>query len=144
MELKVSVKQLGKKHPVLKEQALEIPYHQPAISLEQLLRLIVEQQVARYNTLQVQNEEEGTVQKPLHEYLGPLMEMGKVGFGGTYQSQKASVEEAQEVALQAFKDGLYAVFQGEEELSDLQQQIDLQLQQTFTFIRLTFLAGSIW
>jgi hypothetical protein len=144
MELKVSVKQLGKKHPILKEQALEIAYDQPSITLEQLLLLIVEQQVARYNALQVQNEEEGTVQKPLHEYLGPLMEMGKVGFGGTYQSQKVNVEEAQDVALQAYKDGLFAVFQGEEECSDLQQHIDLQLQQTFTFIRLTFLAGSIW
>ncbi|MCQ4142560.1 hypothetical protein, partial [Chryseobacterium sp. EO14] len=58
MEIKVTVKQLGKKHPILAEQKLDISYNDADISLENLLQLIVQQQVESFNAKSFELEDE--------------------------------------------------------------------------------------
>lgn len=144
MEIKVTVKQLGKKHPVLSEQKIDIAYDDSNISLENLLKLIVQQQVEAFNAKSFELEDEDYTKIPTDNYLNILTDTGKVGFGSIYNLKKADVQKAQENAIQAFEDGMFAVFYNDEQLEDLTQIIDLNLQHTFTFIRLTFLAGSYW
>lgn len=144
MEIKVTVKQLGKKHPVLSEQKIEIAYEGSNISLENLLELIVQQQVDAFNAKSFELEDEDYAKIPQDSYLNILTDTGKVGFGSIYNLKKADVQKAQENAIQAFEDGMFAVFYNDEQLEDLTQTIDLSLQHPFTFIRLTFLAGSYW
>lgn len=144
MEIKVTVKQLGRKHPVLSEQILDIAHHESTISLEHLLKLVVQQQVDAFNAKSFELEDEDYTKIPQDNYLNILTDTGKVGFGSIYNEKRANLEKAQENAIQAFEDGMFAVFYNDEQLENLSQTIDLSLQHTFTFIRLTFLAGSYW
>lgn len=144
MEIKVTVKQLGKKHPVLSEQKIEISYENSNITLEYLLQLIVQQQVEAFNTKSFELEDQDDTKIPQDNYLNILTDTGKAGFGSIYNLKKADVDKAQENVIQAFEDGMFAVFYNDEQLEDLSQTIDLNLSYTFTFIRLTFLAGSYW
>lgn len=144
MEIRVTVKQLGKKHPVLSEQNIEIAYEDSNISLENLLKLIVQQQVAAFNAKSFEREDEDDTKIPQDHYLNILTDTGKVVFGSIYNLKKADVQKAETNAIQAFEDGLFAVFYNDEQLESLTQTIDLSSQHPFTFIRLAFLAGSYW
>lgn len=144
MEIKVTVKQLGRKHPVLSEQKLDIAHDENTISLKNLLQLIVQQQVEAFNAKSFELEDEDYTKIPQENYLNILTDTGKVGFGSIYNDKKADLEKAQENAIQAFEDGMFAVFYNDEQLENLAQPIDLSLNHSFTFIRLTFLAGSYW
>lgn len=144
MKIKVTVKQLGKKSAILSEQYIDIAHFEGSISLEHLLQLIVQQQVETFNSKSFELEDEDYTKIPQENYLNILTNTGKVGFGSIYNERKADLKKAQENTIQAFKDGMFAVFYNEEQLEDLTQIIDLNLQHTFTFIRLTFLAGSYW
>ncbi|MBL1219311.1 hypothetical protein JET18_00555 [Chryseobacterium sp. L7] len=144
MEIKVTVKQLGKKHPVLSEQKLEIGYDDSKISLEELLKLIVQQQVEAFNARSFELEDTDYAKTPSENYLNILTDTGKAGFGSIYNEKKANLQKVQENAVQAFEDGMFAVFYNDGQLENLSETIDLSLKHTFTFIRLTFLAGSYW
>ncbi|MCQ9634904.1 hypothetical protein MP477_08070 [Chryseobacterium sp. WG23] len=144
MEIKVTVKQLGKKRPVLSEQKIEISYKDSNITLEHLLQLIVQQQVEAFNAKSFELEDQDDTKIPRDNYLNILTDTGKAGFGSIYNLKKADVYKAQENAIQAFEDGMFAVFYNDEQLEGLSQTIDLSTPYTFTFIRLTFLAGSYW
>ena len=43
-----------------------------------------------------------------------------------------------------FQDGLFRVFLGDTELTELDEKLELQEGDTVTFIRLTMLAGRMW
>lgn len=144
MEIKVSVKQLGRKHPVLSEQKIDIAHNENTISLKNLLQIIVRQQVEAFNAKSFELEDEDYTKIPQENYLNILTDTGKVGFGSIYNDKKANLEKAQENAIQAFEDGMFAVFYNDEQLENLTQTIDLSTNHSFTFIRLTFLAGSYW
>jgi hypothetical protein len=144
MEINITVKQLGKKHPVLVGEKIEIAYNESNISLGNLLRLIVQQQVETFNAKSFEQENEDKLKIPKENYLNILTDTGKAGFGSIYNQKRADTERAQENAIQAFEDGIFAVFYNDEQLENLNQIINLSLQHTFTFIRLTFLAGSYW
>src|ERR1700750_667879 len=140
MEIKVTVKQLGRKHPVLSEQKLEIKYDDSRIVLEDLLQLIVQQQVEAFNAQSFELEDTDYTKIPSENYLNILTDTGKAGFGSIYNEKKANLQKAQENAVQAFEDGMFAVFYNDEQLENLSETIDLGIEYTFTFIRLTFLA----
>lgn len=144
MKINVTVKQLGRKHPILTTEPLEIAFEGSDISLENLLRLVVRQQVEAFNVKSFELEDEDYAKIPTENYLNILTDTGKVGFGSIYNQKKADLEKAQENVIQAFEDGMFAVFYNDEQLDNLTQNINLSLQHTLTFIRLTFLAGSYW
>ena len=144
MEIKVTVKQLGRKHPLIGQQPLEIDHHTEKISLKQFLTLVVTQQVQTYQKKTAVSDSEDTLHPPQNNYLQILTDTGKAGFGNIYNDKQVNLELAIENALLAFEDGIFAVFQGDEQLESLPQIINLNLNLPFTFIRLTFLAGSYW
>lgn len=141
MQITISVKQPGRKHAVIDRQVLEIAGITDHPSLRELLVAVVKQQVAAYNN------------KPLEKNILPFLSpeqvndisaTGKAGFGSIYNEHKADAEKAQATALQAFEDGLFAVFINDKELKNLTEKFSLDSLTIVTFIRLTFLAGSIW
>ncbi|NLU92548.1 hypothetical protein [Chitinophaga sp. Ak27] len=141
MQITISVKQPGRKHALIDRQMLEIADLPDHPSLRELLLAVVAQQVADYNS------------KPLEKNLLPflssgevadLVTTGKAGFGSIYNEHKADREKAQETALQAFADGLFAVFIDDEEIKKITDHFSLNSHTVITFVRLTFLAGSIW
>ncbi|WP_212004605.1 hypothetical protein [Chitinophaga sp. HK235] len=141
MDLIINAKQAGRKHALIEKQKIVIDDLPESPSLRVLLNAVVKQQVTAYND------------KPLEKNLLPFLSneqidsqtnTGKVGFGAIYNENKADLAKAQDVALQAYEDGLFAVFADEEELQDLDRTFVLKPETVVTFIRLTFLAGSYW
>ena len=141
MELKISAKQLGKKHPLIENKIIEIGDIGPHPTLQEVLNAVVAQQVHEYNS------------KPAEKSLLPFLDTtsieeqavaGKVGFGSIYNENKADLVKAQQSAIQAFEDGLFVVFAGDEQLTALKNIISLTPDTVVTFIRLSFLAGSYW
>lgn len=144
MKINIAVKQLGKKHPLIAPTEVEIEEMEPPHTLRKLVEAIVQQQVEQYNQKNIENDEEGTVQRPLNNYLSILTDTGKAGFNSIYNQNKANLAEAQSAAIQAFEDGLFSVFLNDEELRHLDEEILLAPDSILIFIRLTFLAGSFW
>lgn len=141
MEITVKAKQAGRKHALIENKKIKIEDIGAKPSLEILLKAVVKQQVAEFND------------KPAEKNLLPFLskdeieksaEIGKVGFGSVYNENKADLTVAQETALQAFEDGLFAVFVNDEEIQKLGETVELNDKTVVTFIRLTFLAGSYW
>jgi hypothetical protein len=141
MQITVKVKQAGKKHALIENRRIEIENIGKQPLLSDLIKAIVKHQVEEFNA------------KPLEKNLLPFLskdeiaqkaEGGKVGFGSIYNEQKADVEKAQETALLAFEDGIFSVFADDEEIKKLDEKIRIEDATVFTFIRLTFLAGSYW
>ncbi|MFB9076611.1 hypothetical protein ACFFLS_25380 [Flavobacterium procerum] len=144
MNISISVKQLGKKHPLLQEKSIALDIENPVISTQKLIESIVEYQVQLFHASSFEFEDEDKIHLPKENYLPILTDTGKVGFGALYNHNKVDLAKAQENAILAFEDGLYAVFYGDDQLETLSEEIDLSKNKSITFIRLTFLAGSYW
>lgn len=141
MKICYSVKQLGKKHPIINKDYLEIEPLQQPTTLRLLLKAIVSQQVTAYN-----DKKEGpNILTILNTgQIQAASQQGKVSFGDSENTTLAVETTAIETALQAFEDGLFAVFLEEEQIEYLEEALDFDESKVFSFIRLTFLAGSIW
>ncbi|SFC94110.1 hypothetical protein [Flavobacterium phragmitis] len=144
MNISISVKQLGKKHPILQEKSIALDIENPVITTQKLIESIVEYQVQLFHASSFEFEDEDKIHLPKENYLPILTDTGKVGFGALYNHNKVDLAKAQENAIVAFEDGMYAVFYGEDQLETLSEEIDLSKNKALTFIRLTFLAGSYW
>jgi hypothetical protein len=144
MDLIISVKQLGKKHPILHENRIELAIKTPFVTTRELIELVVDYQVQLFNTSSFEWDEEDKTHLPKENYLPILTDTGKIGFGAIYNHNKVNATVAQENAVLAFEDGLYAVFYGDDQLETLSDEVNLSDNKTITFIRLTFLAGSYW
>lgn len=139
MQIYVQVKALGKRRPILNKLPREIPDN--LTSLQEFLTEIVRQEVESYNR---KGEDVQLIPFLTKEELENQTETGKVGFGRIYSDRKADLAKATENAIQCYKDGLVRVFRNEDELTDLEGPLTIQAEDSFTFIRLTFLAGRMW
>ncbi|MEL1254436.1 hypothetical protein AAEO57_11660 [Flavobacterium sp. DGU38] len=144
MNISISVKKLGKKHPLLQEKSIALAIENPVITTQKLIESIVDHQVQLFHASSFEFEDEDKIHLPKENYLPILTDTGKAGFGAIYNHNKVNLIKAQETAIQAFEDGLYAIFYGDDQLETLTEQIDLSQNKAITFIRLTFLAGSYW
>jgi len=85
------------------------------------------------------------IDEPLtKEQLESMREVGKFAFGVHYNSNSVDVAKATQVAVDAVKDGLVRVFMGDDELTDLEENIRITKGDAFTFVRLTMLSGRMW
>ncbi|MHC0447669.1 hypothetical protein ACWA1F_19830 [Flavobacterium sp. 3-218] len=144
MNISISVKQLGKKHPLLQEKSIALDIENPVITTQKLIESIVDHQVQLFRSSSFEFEDEDKIHLPKENYLPILTDTGKVGFGAIYNHNQVDLAKAQENAIVAFEDGLYAVFYGDDQLETLSEEIDLSQNKNIMFIRLTFLAGSYW
>lgn len=144
MNVSISVKQLGRKHPILQEKNISLDTSEPIVFVRTFIELVVKQQVELFHSASFEFEDEDKIHLPKENYLPILTDTGKVGFGALYNHNKVDLIKAQENAILAFEDGLYAVFYDDDQLESLDEEIDLSQNKSIAFIRLTFLAGSYW
>ena len=139
MKIYVRAKTLAKKKDVLAPIEYVVP--EGIVSLRMLLTAIVEREVDFYN------QKETDVQMiPFltQDQLDNQAATGKVSFGRIYSDKKADAPKAVANAIQCWEDGLVRVFQNDTELTTLDDPIEIRENDVFTFLRLTFLAGSMW
>ena len=135
----VRVKALGKKKDILIPTEYTIP--EGIVSLRMLLTAIVEREVDSYNQKETDVQ---LIPFLTQEQLDNQAATGKVSFGRVYSDKKADAPKAVANAIQCWEDGLIRVFQNDVELEKLDDLINICENDVFTFIRLTFLAGSMW
>lgn len=135
--ISLRLKRLGKKrlHTVPYKVATDVK------TLADLIRAAVSGEVARFNASREAPK--------LFAFLTPAeiqaqAEDGKVGFGDLASTDKADLETAVEVALQAHADGVFLVFIDDDEFRSLSEEITLEDGNVVTFLRLTFLTGTLW
>ena len=138
MELHYSILQLGKKRPILAPTALPLPDLASPCPLTTLLAAIVAQQVQAYEARQTSGP---LLQALTSTQLDRAAQQGKVDFGDRLNDQVVDLAQAQNNALQAFEDGLYAIFADGQQLTELEAAIDWAAVGCFNFLRLTFLSG---
>lgn len=138
MKVFINVKSLGKKK-ALEPVIYEIP--DGIETLREFLIELVRMEVKAYN-------EKGTDKQHIfflsEEEIANQSQTGKVGFGRIYSEKKADAAKAEANALMCFEDGLVKVYQNETELESLEQEMQIREGDTFTLLRLTFLAGRLW
>jgi hypothetical protein len=143
MLVKISAKQLGKKSPIFENQEIELNLDATSTSVSDFLAAVVDAQVKKFQSASFEKEDEDKTHAALNNYLSDLLSTGKAGFGALYNLNPVDIQKAKQHAIQAFEDGIFALFQGEEQI-DINSTIDLTKNEPFVFIRLTFLTGSYW
>ncbi len=140
MHLSFTLKSLGKKKAFIKDVGIDIDI--PAnTSIKELLLKVVSQQVKAFN----ERKGDSNLLVYLNEdMLNQVSKTGSVKFNEQYNAIQADEEKAKEAVLLAFEDGLIALFINDNQMEDVNQTITLKENDSITFIRLTFLAGSIW
>lgn len=109
------------------------------------LRELIEESVRTCIQAYRRRADEACHPSPLtDEQWDEMKEIGKFAFGVHYNDREVDESKAVETAIQAFNDGLVRIFRGFDELTELNGGIDVSDGDTFTFVRLTMLTGSIW
>jgi hypothetical protein len=141
MQIFVSLKNIGSKRPAIKKQRLDLGNLSEFPSLKEVIAAIVNLEVDKYNDKEAQKQ---LFDHLLETKIHDMADTGKVGFGTKYNENSADTKKSVDVALQAFEDGMYAVFLEEEQIESLDSKLEMNEDSILTFVRLTFLAGSIW
>lgn len=139
MKIYASVKSVGKRRPVLEKVLYEIPDDVKSVKafISEIVRIEVEKYNAKGTDMQI-------IPFLTKEELEDQAEIGKVGFGRIYSDKKADLQKAIENALQCYEDGLVRIFQNEEELGGLEDEVIIGEEDCFTFMKFVFLAGRMW
>lgn len=138
MNIKVNIKQLGKKRNKISEADFNL--YNPPLTVRGLITEAVHTCVSDYN-----NRVDNSSQKPLSEgEISEMSEVGKIAFGINYGDKHADEKKAAEAALIAYEDGIFRIFIKENECGGLDDEINLSENDSVTFIRLTMLSGGLW
>lgn len=132
----VRIKKLGKRRGTA-FQPQSFVFDQRPLTLRELLIGLTEISVRQYN----ERKDKGEMLAYLtREEMEGQAARGKISLG-LRGGEDAKIEEAIENTIQCFEDGIYRVFAGEEELTELSQGIPWRENMLFTFVRLTMLSG---
>ncbi len=135
----VRMKKLGKQK---KESLRSIPYEleKRPDTVRAFLAALVELEAAAYNA----RRDEGQLVAYLTKgEIKDQADAGKVSFG-LRGGKDADAGAAVENAIQCFEDGIYRVFAGDEEVTELEREFTWDEGCEFTFIRLAMLSGLNW
>ncbi len=138
MQIFIKIKQAGKRRLVLEKQAIEIADIGSSPSLKTLISAVVTQQVAAYNAKTLDTTFFNFLTKT---EIADAAATGKVGFGTIYNDQKADLDRAIKVAIEAHIDGLFVVAVNDIIVEELDDFVVLKDDSVITFIRLTLLIG---
>ena len=131
MNIKISVKSMAKTRNI---EFLDYRIKDNLKTLQDLIENLVDLEIDKYE----QNNFSGLTQ----EKLNVMVENGKVSFGFTYrEDEKVNREQAKEVALLAFKDGLYLVFIDQVQIEELDEVVEMKPESMVDLIRLTLFTG---
>ena len=139
MEMKVNVKSVsGKRNRIT---TVSVPYNRDAMSVRELIEETVIYCVNEYNS-RMENTELMSALLPAE--IADKAAQGKVSFGTIYGENHPDLQKAQADALEAFSDGVVAVFADDRRLEDEEEILDLTQITSLTFIKLVMLAGRMW
>ncbi len=134
---------MGKRKNSVEEAFCEIA-GRPA-TLRELILAVVASQAEEYNKRQEAFAAQPEILACLtKEDIEDKAQAGKIGFGVNYGEKKADVLSAQNNAIQCFEDGIYRVFMDGQPLEALDEPVEITEEKSFTFVRLTMLAGRMW
>ena len=120
MTIKVNLKQLGSKKD--KFEAVDFHLENEPHTVGELITESVKTCAEAYN-MRVSS---GETAKPLTEdSIAAMSEIGKIAFGVNYGGKEADISAAAENALQAYNDGLFCIFIGENRTGELNEKIIL-------------------
>ena len=139
IQIYVSMKQMGNVTKKVKEY-LFVLENTPR-TFRELIEEAVKTCIRAYKT-RAENAENPA---PLtDEQFEGMRELGKFAFGVRYNEKQADERKAVQTALEAVSDGLVRVFRGNEEITGLDNEIQISEGDVFTFIKLTMLSGRMW
>ncbi len=140
MQLSFTLKSLGKKKAHINNVNIDIDISSNT-TVKELLLQVVSQQVKAFNK---RKDDFNLLVYLREDILNKNAEGGHIKFNEQYNTTQADETKAKEAVLLAFEDGLIALFINDEQFEDVNQAISLNENDSITFIRFTFLAGSIW
>ena len=73
-----------------------------------------------------------------------MKELGKFAFGVHYNENDVNIDKTVKIAIEAVSDGIVRIFKGQDELMGLDNKIEVNEGDVFTFVRLTMLSGRMW
>ncbi len=135
--LTIQLKRLGKKKVKKIEYKIDI---QPK-TLKELISQCVISEVKTYNE---KRENLQLISFLSAKEIQTQSEAGKVGIGDIENQTLAISEDALSKAYQSFLDGLFVVFINEDEITNIDQAINILKDTEISFIRMTFLTGTYW
>lgn len=157
MKLCFTVRHPGRKKAFPADRAYF--FEPPPKTLRELLALLVQQELRLFRERVdaasrfengVENGEtfSGVLIRDEAQIREELHQTGRAGFGMTGSCRDVheipDEEEAVRTAVSAFEDGLFRVFGPRGELTELDGPLSVFDGETLTFVRLTFLAGSLF
>ena len=142
MYITVSMKQLGKKRNKIDGEKFFLA--EKPETVEELIRGSVRTCVEAYNQRFLKGENAENVKPLSAEAVENMSEIGKIAFGINYGEKMADEASAAENALQAYEDGLFRIFIGENEAGELSSGINISEGEMVTFIKLTMLTGRLF
>ena len=139
MELNVNVKSVsGKKNRIT---SIPVSYSRDEMTVRELIEETVQFCVSDYN----KRKENGELLRALlPQEIDDKAAQGKISFGMVYGEKDADLKKATNDAVEAFADGVVAIFADERRLESLDEQLKLNEIQSLTFIKLAMLAGRMW
>lgn len=139
MRLYLQVKQIAKRRAVVAPLAWDI--QDTPHNVAELIALVVAREVDAHNE---RAQQQDIVRYLTTEEVDNQATTGRVAFGLNYNGRLATHASAIENALQAYADGIFRIFVGENEAGVLDSPIELHEGDTLSFVRLTMLAGRLW
>jgi hypothetical protein len=126
----------GQRKPLFPEW--QMPLADGRLTLRAFLAQVVEAEVEAFRTRQ---QERRFVRALSAKDIEAGLMKGKVDAGGREDNTDVDTQEAIRTAIQAFEDGLFYVFIGETQYTELDEPISVVPDSRVTFIRLVALAG---
>lgn len=147
MELNVQVKQAGRRES--KVVTAKLLLGKTPATIKELIAYTVKATLAEFNskTKQIEAFENGSLEQAIvytEDELDDMASAGKIDFGFLKSDKTVSEETAVDNALQAFEDGIVAVFIDGKRYEDAGEMLELTGGEVVTFVKLTMLAGRMW
>lgn len=139
MKVYVTVKQAGSRKNYITKDEMELDYK--PLNLRELIDIIITKNVNEFNE---KTKQERLVEYLTEEDINSKIKFGKISFGKYNNTSLQNLEKALEIAYLAYEDGIYKVFIGENEANSLDEKLELEENESITFIKLTMLCGRIW
>ncbi len=137
INLTLTIKQLGRKKALTtREYSIGNFSMQP--TLRELIERIVALEVEAFRQRQTDNQ---FLRVLTESQLLEAAESGKISLGGQEFKQEVDTDQAIVTAIQAFEDGLYYAFYGDNQIERLTDTVNLEYNQEIMFLRLVALAG---
>lgn len=135
--MRIEAKVVGGRRPLFEPTEFDWPESR-TLSLQELLTVVVEAEVAEFRERQAANR---LIRVLTEEELAAGVLAGKVASGGADLDQEVDAAAAVATALEAFADGFYFVFVDDLQITDLEAEVTVSPASTLLFVRLVPLAG---